>query len=69
MAPHGLQRVLGRDPGERGRVSTPLELLYDLTFAVSFSQAGGALAREVALGHIGPAVAAYAVVAFAILWA
>ena len=38
--PHGLRRMLGRDPNERHRAATPLELLFDLTFVVAFAQAG-----------------------------
>ena len=40
--------MLGRDPNERHRAATPLELLFDLTFVVSFAQSGrpaGALRR------------------------
>jgi hypothetical protein len=37
---HRLQIMSGRDPDELHRVSTPLELLYDLTFAVAFAVAG-----------------------------
>ncbi|MGA0603535.1 hypothetical protein ACO2Q3_22700 [Caulobacter sp. KR2-114] len=29
----------GRDPSERGRASTPLELLFDLSFAIAFAAA------------------------------
>lgn len=66
-APHGLQRVLGRDPHEPHRVATPLELLYDLTFAVAFGQAGGAFAHLYADGVIWPAVGAYLIAVFAIV--
>jgi hypothetical protein len=34
----------GRDPHEAHRVATPLELLFDLTFATSFSLAASHLA-------------------------
>ena len=30
----------GRDPGEQHRASTPLELLFDLTFVVAVARAG-----------------------------
>ena len=32
---HRLRRMSGRDPDEHGRASTPLELLFDLTFVVA----------------------------------
>lgn len=67
--PHRIRRLVGREPHEAGRVATPLELLYDLTFAVSFSQAGAAFAHELSIGTIWPAIGAYAVAGFAILWA
>ena len=34
-AAHGLRPMSGRDPQEQGRVATPLELLFDLTFVVA----------------------------------
>jgi low temperature requirement protein LtrA len=33
---HRMLRMSGRDPHERHRASTPLELLFDLTFVVAF---------------------------------
>lgn len=33
---HHLRRMTGRDPHERGRASTNLEVLFDLTFAIAF---------------------------------
>jgi low temperature requirement protein LtrA len=33
----------GRDPNERHRAATPLELLYDLTFVVAFGVAANSL--------------------------
>lgn len=68
-APERLRRMLGRDPHEPHRVATPLELLYDLTFAVAFGQAGSAFAHEIATGDLLPAVGAYLVACFAIFWA
>lgn len=68
-APHALARVFGRDPHERGRASTPLELLYDLTAAVAFGQAGSGFAHEVAAGDIAAASGAYLIACFAIWWA
>lgn len=65
-----LRRVMrGRDPGEQHRASTPLELLFDLTFVVSVSQAAIQLHHALAEGHIGSGLAGYASVFFAIWWA
>ncbi|CAN5180759.1 low temperature requirement protein A [soil metagenome] len=67
--PHGLRRMVGRDPAERHRTATPLELLFDLTFVVAFSQAGDQLAHYTAEGHIGPAVWGFVFVVFSVCWA
>ncbi|MDQ0792258.1 low temperature requirement protein A [Streptomyces sp. B1I3] len=70
-APAGpLRRIMrGRDPGEEHRAATPLELLFDLTFVVAVSQAAAQLHHALAEGHVGPGLAAYAAVFFAIWWA
>lgn len=49
---HHLQRMTGRDPRERGRVATTLELLYDLTIVVAFGVAGSEFAHALAAGHL-----------------
>ena len=36
---HHARRMGGREPNERDRVATPLELLFDLTFATCFGLA------------------------------
>lgn len=59
----------GRDPGEDERVSTPLELLYDLTIVVAFSISGSNFAHAIAEGHVGSGIAAFFFSAFAIVWA
>ena len=59
----------GRDPKERHRPATPLELLYDLTFVVSFSQAGDQVAHYVAEGHIATAVWGFLFVLISVCWA
>ncbi|WP_455359443.1 low temperature requirement protein A [Streptomyces sp. SYSU K21746] len=65
-----VRRVMrGRDPGEEHRASTPLELLFDLTFVVAVTQAAAQLHHALAEGHIGDGLAAYAAVFFAIWWA
>ncbi|WP_308799789.1 low temperature requirement protein A [Agromyces silvae] len=66
---HGLRRMTGRDPRESHRAATPLELLFDLTFVVAFSQAGTQTAHLLEVGHIGPAIGAFAFSVFAICWA
>jgi low temperature requirement protein LtrA len=59
----------GRDPGEAHRASTPLELLFDLTFVVAVARAGIELRDALAQGHAGHALAGYAAVFFGVWWA
>lgn len=61
--------MIGRDPGESHRAATPLELLYDLTFVVAFSQAGSQAAHLLELGHFGSALIGFSIAVFAICWA
>lgn len=61
--------MVGRDPGEHERASTPLELLYDLTIVVAFSVSGSNFAHAVAEGHIGSGIVAFLFSAFAVVWA
>ncbi|MCR2809050.1 MULTISPECIES: low temperature requirement protein A [unclassified Microbacterium] len=65
----GLRRMTGRDPGQPGRVATPLELLFDLVFVVAVSQASQNLHHLIRDGHVGQGVLAYLMVFFAIWWA
>jgi len=58
-----------RDPGEAHRASTPLELLFDLTFVVAVARAGIELRDALAQGHAGHALAGYAAVFFGVWWA
>lgn len=67
--PHGLRRMLGRDPRERHRVTTPLELLFDLTFVVGFSQAADQLAKYLAHGDIATAVWGFLFAVLSVCWA
>ncbi|MEI2777270.1 MAG: low temperature requirement protein A [Tetrasphaera sp.] len=67
--PHGLRPMGGRDPHERGRVATPLELLFDLTFVVAFSYAGNQMAHQVAAGHAWPGIIGFCFAMFGICWA
>ena len=66
---HGLRRLLPRATDEVGRAATPLELLFDLTFVVSFAVAGTELAHGIAAGHWGTATVAFVFVMFAVVWA
>jgi low temperature requirement protein LtrA len=66
---HHARRMAGRDPHEPHRVSTPLELLFDLTFATSFSLAAAGLAHMLAAGHVMSAVSGFGFAGFAICWA
>ncbi len=66
---HHLRRMTGRDPHEAHRVATPLELLFDLTFATAFSLAAGQFAHLLAQGHYAPALIGFAMAGFAICWA
>ncbi|MCD2443896.1 low temperature requirement protein A [Agromyces sp. SYSU K20354] len=63
---HRLRRMVGRDPNEPHRAATPLELLFDLTFVVAFSQAGAQAAHLLELGHWGPAFLGFSLAVFAI---
>ena len=63
-----LAPMVGRSSDERFRVSTPLELFFDLCFVVAVAQAGGPLHHQLAAGHPG-AIGGYLVVFFAIWWA
>ena len=69
VAAHRLRRMTGRDPHERHRVATPLELLFDLTFVIAFGVAGSEFAHMLAAGHVGPAVTAFVFATFAIVLA
>jgi low temperature requirement protein LtrA len=61
--------MVGRDAAESHRVSTPLELLFDLTFVVAVSQVARQFAERVAENQVGGALPGYLMVFFAIWWA
>jgi low temperature requirement protein LtrA len=63
---HRLVPMTGRDPQEPGRVSSPLELLFDLTFVVAVGTAASRFAELIAEGHPGQAVTAFVLAMFAI---
>ncbi|QPC89821.1 low temperature requirement protein A [Mesorhizobium sp. INR15] len=66
---HHVRRMAGRDPHEVHRVATPLELLFDLTFATAFSFAASQFAHSLADGHYGAALLGFGFASFAICWA
>lgn len=66
---HRLRPMSGRDPGERGRSPSPLELLYDLTYVIAFSAAAEQLSHYVGQGEAGPAIGAYVFAIFSVSWA
>jgi low temperature requirement protein LtrA len=59
----------GRDPHEEHRVATPLELLFDLTFATCFSFAASQFAAALAEGRYMAASLGFGFASFAICWA
>ncbi|MZD03505.1 low temperature requirement protein A [Streptomyces sp. SID5785] len=63
---HSRVPMTGRDPEERERVSTPLELLFDLTFVVAVGTAASRFAEMIAEGHAGQSVTAFVLAMFAI---
>jgi low temperature requirement protein LtrA len=64
-----IRRMTGRDVDEEHRVSTNLELLFDLTFVVAVSQIARQLSDAVSLGHYRIGLEGYLMVFFAIWWA
>jgi len=62
-----LLRMAGRDIHETNRVSTPLELLFDLTFVVAIAAAASQLHHAVGEHHLGLGMLAY-VTSFAAIW-
>jgi low temperature requirement protein LtrA len=61
--------MVARDSGEAHRASTPLELLFDLTFVVAVGQAAAELAHAVEDDRVSEGVVGYLMVFFAIWWA
>jgi low temperature requirement protein LtrA len=59
----------GRDPHEAHRAATPLELLFDLTFATSFGLAASEVASVLAQGHFLAGLVGFGFASFAICWA
>src|ERR1700736_3076700 len=66
---HDSRRMTGPDPHESHRAATPLELLFDLTFATSFGLAASEVASVLADGHFIAALVGFGFASFAICWA
>ena len=58
-----------RDTAEAHRVSSPLELLFDLTFVVAIAQVAEELAKKIETGHATEGIIPFVMVFFAIWWA
>ncbi|HEX3132310.1 MAG TPA: low temperature requirement protein A, partial [Planctomycetota bacterium] len=61
--------MTARDPHEPHRVSTTLELLFDLCFVVAVAGAAAHLHHGIAAGHAAHAVGSFILVFFAVWWA
>ncbi|MFJ5958686.1 low temperature requirement protein A [Paenarthrobacter sp. NPDC092416] len=66
---HAMARMGGRDPHEKHRTATPLELFFDLTFVIAFGVAGSQFAHAVAEAHFGAGLLGFAFAMFAVIWA
>ncbi|MEA5154243.1 low temperature requirement protein A [Raineyella sp.] len=66
---HRLSPLAPRDTEERHRVASPLELLFDLTFAVAFGLSGEQFAHYLAEGHLTTALIGFGFAGFGIVWA
>jgi low temperature requirement protein LtrA len=67
--PSPFVRMTARDITEAHRASSPLELLFDLTFVVAIAQVAVQLAHGIADGHALESLGPYLMVFFAIWWA
>src|SRR4051794_30663999 len=66
---HRRMRMGGRDPQQPHRASTPLELLFDLTFVIAFGTAANELAHALSAGHVGAGLIGFGFATFAVSWA
>ena len=66
---HTAVTMSGRDPHERDRTATPLELLFDLTFVVAFGIAADELAHFLAEDHVSAGIVGFCFAMFAVSWA
>lgn len=68
MRRHPLSRMSGRDPEQRSRAVTPLELLFDLAFVTAFGVAASELAIRLAEGEMAVAATTFVAVMLAVSW-
>jgi low temperature requirement protein LtrA len=61
--------MTGRNTDEPNRASSPLELLFDLTFVVGFGQVAAQTARLLGEGHPLPALGGFLFGMLAVCWA
>jgi low temperature requirement protein LtrA len=61
--------MIARSRTESHRASSPLELLFDLTFVVAIAQIAAQLAHSISENHVGRDIVPFAMVFFAIWWA
>lgn len=66
---HHATTMGGRDPHEKHRSATPLELLFDLTFVIAFGLAASQFAHALAEAHYFTALVGFSFACFAICWA
>lgn len=66
---HRVRPMIGRNPNQSDRTTTPLELLYDLTYVVAFGVAADQLAEQLGQGAVWPAIGAYVFAIWAVSWA
>lgn len=64
-----MARMGGRDPHEKHRAATPLELFFDLTFVIAFGVAGSQFAHEIAEAHVMAGLLGFSFAMFAVIWA
>ena len=64
-----LKPLSPRDPHERHRVATSLELLFDLIFVVAIATAGQQLHHIIVDNHLSHGIMLYSMVFFALWWA
>jgi low temperature requirement protein LtrA len=69
MTPRFRLPLVARPIDERDRASSPLELLFDLTFVVAIAQAVAQLAHGIETGEGAAALLPFALTFFAIWWA
>jgi low temperature requirement protein LtrA len=63
-----IKKSLGRDPHEKHRVATPLELFFDLTYVVAIASAASGLHHQLAEHHIVSGIFWFLVSYFALWW-